>query len=66
MMHLILTACLTIPSFACREEAVTIFEPINELQCAMTAPMRIASWSESHPDWRVVRWRCKYEIAQRI
>ena len=61
MMQLILTACLTVSSLACRESAVIIHEEMSEWQCALTAPPRIAVWSEAHPLWQVTRWRCKYE-----
>lgn len=66
MLHLVLTACLTVPSYACRETSLTIYEQMTEMQCALTAQQRIASWSEEHPKWRVVRWRCKYQLAQKI
>ncbi len=66
MMQLILTACLMVPSYACRETSLSIDEPISELQCAITAQHRIALWGEEHPNWRVVRWRCKYEVAQKL
>ena len=61
MMQLILTACLTVSSFACRESSVSIYEEMNEFQCAMSALPRVASWTQEHPQWRVIRWRCKYE-----
>ncbi len=67
MMNLILTACLTIPSYACRDSAVTIYDEMSEMQCAVTAQARIASWSEEHPNWRVVRWRCQRQgLAQKV
>jgi hypothetical protein len=61
MMQLILTACLTVSSYACRELAVTIYEDMNEFQCAMTAQPRVVTWSEENPQWRVVRWRCRFD-----
>jgi hypothetical protein len=61
MMQLILTACLTVSSLACRETKVDIHEEISELHCALSAQSRIAIWAESHPNWRVARWRCKYK-----
>jgi hypothetical protein len=66
MMQLILTACLTVSSFACRESSVSIYEEISEIQCAMSALPRIATWNEAHPQWRVIRWRCKYERVANI
>lgn len=61
MMQLILTACLTVASMACRETKLDINEQISELHCALGAQTRIALWSEEHPNWRVARWRCKYK-----
>lgn len=67
MISLILTACLTVPSYACRDAAVTIYEDISEIQCSMTAQARVATWSEENPSWRVVRWRCRRDgPAQKI
>lgn len=66
MMNLILVACLTVPSYACRESTLVIYEQISEMQCAITAQSRIVTWSEEHPKWRVVRWRCQYQVAQKI
>lgn len=66
MMHLILIACLTVSSYACRESSLTIYEPMSELQCAMTAQQRVAVWTEENPQWRVVRWRCQYQVAQKL
>jgi acyl-ACP thioesterase len=66
MMHLILVACLTVPSYACRQSSLIITEQMSEIQCAITAQQRIAVWNEEHPQWRVVRWRCQYEIAQKL
>lgn len=64
MMHLILVACLTVPSYACRQSSLTIYEQMNEFQCALMAQHRIVAWTEEHPQWRVVRWQCKYQVAQ--
>jgi hypothetical protein len=43
-----------------------INEQMSEMQCALTAQQRIAVWNEEHPQWRVVRWRCQFEIAQKL
>jgi hypothetical protein len=61
MMQLILTACLTVASLACRETKLDIYEEISELHCALSAQSRIALWTEENPNWRVARWRCKYK-----
>ena len=32
---------------------------VSALRCMMHAPPHVAKWSEEHPAWRVVRWRCR-------
>jgi hypothetical protein len=61
MMQLILTACLTVSSLACRETRLDIYEETSEIFCALNAQPRIAIWSAENPDWHVSRWRCQYK-----
>lgn len=59
-MELILSICLIASPGTCREEAVSMNieqTPIST-QCVMGAMPVIAEWSETHPKWRVTRWRC--------
>ncbi|MBA4132672.1 MAG: hypothetical protein C0519_14765 [Hyphomicrobium sp.] len=66
MMQLIMTACLMVTSFACREVKVDVHEQISELHCALGAQWRIAAWSDEHPTWRITRWCCNYKTLARF
>lgn len=59
-MELILSVCLFANPGMCREEAVSVGleRPPAPAQCMMGALPVIAEWSETHPKWKVTRWRC--------
>ncbi|MCK0208707.1 hypothetical protein MWN33_11780 [Starkeya koreensis] len=59
-MELILSVCLIASPGTCREEPVPVgleSRPAS-FQCMIDAPVVIAEWSETHPKWRVTKWRC--------
>jgi hypothetical protein len=59
-MELILSICLIASPGTCKEEAVSLnveLPPIP-IQCMMGAMPVIAEWSETHPKWKVTKWRC--------
>ncbi|HEY9215862.1 MAG TPA: hypothetical protein VIQ29_23770 [Ancylobacter sp.] len=59
-MELILSICLIASPGTCREEAVSVGLEQAPLptQCVMGAMPVIAEWSETHPKWKVLKWRC--------
>ncbi len=59
-MELILSICLIANPGTCREEAVSVGAELRPapVQCMIGAPPVIAEWSETHPKWKVTRWRC--------
>lgn len=59
-MELILSICLVASPGTCREEALSVnVEKLQvPMQCLMTAMPTIAEWSETHPKWKVLKWRC--------
>ncbi|MCK0196270.1 hypothetical protein MWN34_05020 [Ancylobacter sp. 6x-1] len=59
-MELILSVCLVAAPATCREEIVALGQEqiVPSSQCLVGAPSLIAGWTESHPKWRVARWRC--------
>jgi hypothetical protein len=66
-MELILSICLIASPGVCREEAVSLsVEQVSlPTQCMMGAQPVIAEWSESHPKWKVTKWRCGRPTAGR-
>jgi hypothetical protein len=60
MISIVFTACLLVPSYACREKEISFFdEQATHLQCVMTAHIEIAKWVNDHPQESVRRWRCE-------
>ena len=59
-MELILSICLIASPGTCREEAVSVGmeQAPAPVQCLIGAPPVIAEWSETHPKWKVTKWRC--------
>jgi hypothetical protein len=58
-MELILSICLISSPLDCREEHISVsLERSDSMTCMITAPPMIAEWSNVHPKWKVVKWRC--------
>ena len=59
-MELILSICLLTSPSVCKEEMLFVGgeQVVMPSQCIMEAPIAIAEWSETHPKWRVTKWRC--------
>jgi len=58
MIELVFIACLAAQPATCEERALTFVDTPGVMDCLFTAQPRLARWSESHPDWRIARWRC--------
>ena len=55
---LILTVCSISDAKDCRTEEL-LFESHGSLRnCMFEAVPYIASWTETHPKWKVARWKC--------
>lgn len=58
-MELILAVCMLSTPGDCREERLSVsVEEVAPIQCMIGAQPIIAEWSQSHPKWKVERWRC--------
>ena len=58
MIALILSVCLISDPGVCRDQTIPLDTNVSSAGCLTRAPFRLAEWSEAHPLWRVVRWRC--------
>jgi hypothetical protein len=58
MIAIIISACLLSDPGVCRDQTIPLSPEVSAVRCVMTAPPHVAKWSEEHPEWRVVRWRC--------
>ena len=57
-VDLVLTVCLVANMQSC-EDQHHLFESRGSLaQCMFLAPSYIAEWSDTHPKWKVTRWKC--------
>ena len=55
LIELIVTVCaLSLPS-QCEDQHFLLLN-----QCVMNAPPYIAHWTNEHPKWVAIRWRCDY------
>jgi hypothetical protein len=66
MIAIILSTCLVSDPAVCREQTIPLSSEVSAIQCMMFAAPHIAQWSEVHPRWRVVRWRCRVGIEHAI
>jgi hypothetical protein len=66
MITIILSTCLVSDPAVCREQTIPLSSEIPALQCMKVAVPHVAQWSEEHPRWRVVRWRCRVGIQHDI
>ncbi len=58
-MALVFLVCLISSPDSCREERFSLaFEPVSGLGCMTGAQSRLAEWTDTHPGWRVARWKC--------
>ena len=59
-MELILSICLLASPGICKEEMLPFDnkQALLPSRCIMEAPIAIAEWSETHPKWKVTKWRC--------
>lgn len=59
MIELVFTVCLGLTQSTCEERSL-IYTDITPLTCVMGAQPELAKWAETHPNWRVSRWQCRY------
>jgi hypothetical protein len=58
-MTLIFFVCLMTSPNICHEERLSFsLEPVSGFGCMMGAPPKLAEWTNTHPQWRVARWKC--------
>lgn len=58
MLAIILSVCLISDPAVCRNERIPVATAVSPSRCALDAAPQVAKWSDEHPQWRVVRWRC--------
>jgi hypothetical protein len=60
LIELIVTVCaLSLPN-QCEDQHFSFLADMSLNECVMRAPPYIAQWTNEHPKWVAVRWRCDY------
>lgn len=58
-MLVVMTICLLSAPQSCREERLSFsYEDASYMGCIVHAQSTLAEWQQSHPAWRINRWRC--------
>lgn len=57
-MLILMSICLLAEPGRCREERLSFSLSSNPIACVVHSQEIIANWQQSHPLWRVDRWRC--------
>ncbi|WP_181704005.1 hypothetical protein [Chthonobacter albigriseus] len=56
MIELVLTVCLMASPNECRHQRMPFDGPL--MACAMNGQIAAVEWLQTHPKWRLNRWRC--------
>jgi hypothetical protein len=60
VVELIFVACLTLAPDSCEERSKVHAAEIGIMGCMLTAQAELAAWTESHRDFEVTRWSCRW------
>ena len=63
MLRLIFTICMIDAPATCEQREMLVYEAMPVAACVMRAMPELASWRETHPNWRITRWRCQDDRA---
>jgi hypothetical protein len=58
MIAIVISACLVGDPAVCKDYRIPLSLDVDTRQCLTSAQPHFAKWVESHPGWRIVRWRC--------
>ena len=60
MIELVFVACLIARPEVCEERTLSFLsESGSAVACAVEAPPTLATWSGTHPGYRISSWRCQ-------
>ena len=59
MLAVIVSVCLISDPQVCKDEHIPLSVAMSPGSCMMSASPHLAQWSEEHPGWRIVKWRCR-------
>ena len=60
MIELIFSVCLITEPNKCKDIHQQIAESnITPQQCVHHGQIEMSKWTETHPDWKVIKWGCE-------
>lgn len=59
MLRLVFTICMIDAPGTCEQREMLVYDDIPVMACMMGAMPELASWQQTHPNWRIARWRCE-------
>ena len=67
MIELVISVCMLSQPEHCKDVHLTYSDQnLTPYQCVMRGQPEMAKWIESHPKWRIHKWRCgRARTAQR-
>lgn len=59
MLRLIFTICMIDAPDTCEQREMLVHDEMPVMACVMGAMPELATWRETHPNWRIARWGCE-------
>lgn len=59
MIELLFVTCLSTSPADCQEHSL-LYTDMTPMSCMMAAQPELAKWAESHPQWTISGWKCRY------
>jgi hypothetical protein len=60
MIELVMTVCSLLAGQKCTDKTLTFeAQAVSLMGCSLYGQFAMAQWSEEHPNWSVVKWRCR-------
>ena len=59
MLRLIFTVCMIDAPGTCEQREMLVYDRMPVMACVVGAMPELATWRETHPNWRIARWRCE-------
>lgn len=57
-MFIILSVCLLASPNSCKKEELHTIADGPPMACLVEGQGHVARWADTHPQWRVVSWKC--------
>jgi hypothetical protein len=65
MLRLVFTICMIDSPDMCEQREMLVYDEMPVMACVLGAMPELATWRETHPNWRIARWRCEDDRTMR-